>query len=191
MATSDVAICNIALQKLGAARITSLAEDSVEARECNACYEQQRDAELRKHPWNFAIARVSLPADATAPAFGPANSFTLPSDFLRLLPVDPEEVINDEDWRIEGKKILTNDSAPLQVRYIYRVTDPNEFDSLFVEALASKIAFQICEKITQSNQKKAAAAEDYKMAIAAARRINAFENVAQEPPPDPWDTARL
>lgn len=191
MATSDVAICNNAMQKLGAARITSLAEDSVEARECNACYEPQRDAELRKHPWNFAIKRVSLPADATAPAFGPANSFTLPSDFLRLLPVDPEEVINNEDWRIEGKKILTNDSAPLQVRYIYRVTDPNEFDPLFEEALASRIALQTCEKITHSNQKKAAAAEDYKMAIAAARRINAFENVAQEPPPDPWDTARL
>ena len=188
---SEVDIANRALQKLGAERIVSLTQDSENARACNLAYPLVRDAELRAHPWNFAIARVSLPADATAPAFGPANSFTLPSDFLRLLPVDPEEVINDEDWRIEGKKILTNDSAPLQVRYIYRVTDPNEFDSLFVEALASKIAFQICEKITQSNQKKAAAAEDYKMAIAAARRINAFENVAQEPPPDPWDTARL
>lgn len=191
MATSDVAICNLAMQKLGAARITALSEDSVEARECNACYEAQRDAELRKHPWNFAIARVSLPADATAPAFGPANSFTLPADFVRLLPKDPEEVTNDDDWRIEGKKILTNDSAPLEIRYIYRVEDPNEFDALFVEALACKIAIQTCEKITTSSQKKAAVVEEYKSAINSAKRTNAIENVAAEPPPDPWDTARL
>ena len=55
---SEVDICNRALSKLGAARITSLTEDSVNARACNAMYESVRDAELRAHPWNFAMKRV-------------------------------------------------------------------------------------------------------------------------------------
>lgn len=191
MATSDVAICNSALQKLGASRITSLAEDSEEARQCSGCFEQQREAELRKHTWNFAIARATLPAETYDPDFGPANSFALPSDFLRLLPVDPEDVTNTNDWRIEGRSIRTNDSAPLYIRYIRRVEDPNEFDSLFADMLACRIALQTCEKITGSNQKKAAVADEYKTAQREAKRVNAFENVAQEPPPDTWDTARL
>ena len=191
MATSDVAICNLAAQKLGAKRIVSLTEDSTEAREFNACYTAMRDAELRRHPWNFAIARLSIAADADAPAFGPAGFFTLPADFLRLLPKDPEEDINDLDWRIEGKKIATNDTAPLEVRYIYRVEDPNDFDPLFVETLACRIALQTCEKLTQSNAKKAAITQEYKDAIAEAKRTNGIENVPREPPADTWDTARL
>lgn len=191
MSTSDVQIANLALQKVGASRITSLEEDSEEARQVALCYGQTRDTELRKHAWNFAITRATLPAETYDPDFGPANSFPLPSDFLRLIPVDPEEVTNTDDWRIEGRSIRTNDAAPLYIRYIKRVTDPNDFDELFTEMLACKIALQVCEKLTGSNQKKAAVAEDYKMAQREARRINAFENIAAEPPPDTWDTARL
>ena len=57
--------------------------------------------------------------------------------------------------------------------------------------LACAIALQVCEKLTSSNQKKAAVSEEYKTWRNEARRINAFENVAQDPPPDEWDTARL
>lgn len=192
MSTSNVEVCNIALQKLGAQRITDLDDTTnSNARECKACFTQQRDAELRRHPWNFAIKRASLPADTDGPKFGPTNFFTLPSDFIRLLPQDPEEAINTLDWRIEGKKIATYMDAPLEIRYVYRVTDPNEFDTLFVECLASRIALHLCEKITGSNSKKGACIDDYKNALAEARRTNGIENIAQEPPADPWITARL
>lgn len=191
MATSDVAICNMALQKLGAARITSLSEDSPNARECNACYAAMRDLELRKHRWSFATRREALAADASAPAFGPAYSYTLPSDFLRLLEPDPAENYNTLDWRIEGRKIVTDAAAPLNVRLIYRVEDPNEFDAAFAEALACRIALQTCEKITQSNTKMEAIRMQYKDAITEARRANAIETISAEPPVDTWDSARL
>lgn len=191
MATSDVAICNLALQKLGASRITSLDEDSVNAREMNACYTAIRDAELRKHTWNFAVKRVSLPADSSGPTHGPDNSFTLPADFLRLLAPDPSVNVNTLDWRVEGRAIVTDDDAPLLVRYIYRVEDPNEFDALFIDALACRLAWQTCEKITQSNTKKADVRDEYKEIIREAKRANAIEqNTNDEPPADTWDTAR-
>jgi hypothetical protein len=188
---SSVDICNRALQKLGAERITSLLQDSEDARACNLCFEHLRDAELRSHPWNFAITRAQLAADATAPAFGFATSYTLPADFIRLLPPDPWANYNTLDWQIEGKKILTNDTGVLEIRYIYRVEDTNQFDSLFNEVLANRIAVELCEQLTQSNAKGQQVRADYLSAVREARRLNAFENVPAEQQTDKWITARL
>jgi hypothetical protein len=187
---SSVDICNRALQKLGAKRITSLSEASTNARSCNACYETIRDAELRKHPWNFAIKIVALAADSSAPAWGRANAFQLPADFIRLMNDYPEDNLNNKDWVVQGGKIYTDDSAPLYVRYISRIEDTTLFDALFIESLASKMAFEMAEELTQSNTKKEAARADYNEAIKDARRANAFDNVSAEPPEDNWITAR-
>jgi hypothetical protein len=187
---SKVEIANRALQLLGAKSITSLTENSRNAQAMNRAYESVKLAELRKHPWNFAIKRAQLAANATAPLFTKANSFPLPADWVRLLPTDPEDNMNDLDWQIEGRNILTNDDAPLNIRYIYDVTDPNEMDPLFRETFAAKLADATCEEITQSNAKKAEAREVYKDVMAEARKANAIENVAAEPPEDPWISCR-
>ena len=190
MATSDVEVINLGLQKLGAARITALSDDSTNAREAGACYVRLRDAELRRHNWNFARKRVTLAPSAVDPDFDYDYAFPLPSDCLRLLP----PAVNGFDWRIESHEgqssILTNDGDSLEINYIFRVTDPTKFDALFDEMLACRIADHLCEKLTQSNTKADKAMKDYKTARAEARRINAFENISEEAPEDPWLAAR-
>lgn len=184
---SIVQICNIALQKLGAERITSLTQDHPNARHCNVAYEPMRDAELRAHPWSFAKSRVTLAPDATAPAFDYDYQFTLPSDCVRpLLP--PTYAL---DWKLEGGKILTNDGDSIDLVYVARVTDPNLMDPLFREMLSCRIALQLCEAITQSNTKKESIREDYKAAQREARRVNAIEHTAEDTPDDDWIMARL
>ena len=64
--TSQVAICNQALVKVGASRITALTDDTKQARALNAIYDVKRDAELAANPWTFATKRESIPASATA-----------------------------------------------------------------------------------------------------------------------------
>lgn len=191
MAASEVSICNLALQKLGAKRITSLTEDSNNARQVNACYATLRDKELRIHPWKFAITRAVLTPAATAPLFDYTYAFPVPSDCLRVLLPARQNL----DWKRETQGsqqvILTNDGNSINVRYIARVEDPTQFDVAFVEALAAKIAMNCCEQITQSNDKKAGAKEDYKMAISEAAKTDAFEDESQDPPPSAWETGRL
>jgi hypothetical protein len=187
---SETSICNRALQKLGASRISSLTENSNNARSCNACYEELRDDELSKYAWSFAIDRVELAADVAEPAFGKARSYTLPADFLRILAPYPEMDINDRDWTIEGNKIYTNDSDPLQIRYVKRVTNVGEMSVYFREALAARVAMELCEEITQSNMKKADLKSDYLMSISAARNANAMQKVGLESPQDSWITGR-
>jgi hypothetical protein len=187
---SEVEICNRALQKLGAHRIVSLTENSVNARACNVAYVPCRDALLRSHPWSFAISTASLAADATPPDFGPANAFQLPSDFIRLLSDYAEWVLNSDDHIIQGQKIFSNDDDPLEIRYVSRVTDPNLMDPLFRECLSAKLALELCEELTQSNAKKESAKEDFKDSIVEARRANAFEKVSDKPAEDEWITIR-
>lgn len=207
MAVSAVDVCNRALQKLGAARIAALAENSPNARDCNAAFTHLRDAELRAHPWNFARFRIQLAANATAPAFGFSNQFTLPADFLRPVLESSADSTGlgrrssltgrvGVDWQVESNadgelSILTNTADTLNLIYIRVVSDPNRFDPLFVESLAGRMAYELAEKITQSNSKKVAAKDMWKDAIAEARKANAFENQPMEAPEDNWVSERL
>lgn len=176
---SEVTICKRALEKLGAATIAALSEDSREARACNRVYETLRDSTLRAHPWNFACTRDSLAAHVDAPAWGYDYKYLLPSDCLKLVSVK-----DDPAYELEGRYILTDASAPLYIRYIKKVEDPEQFDALFVEALAARIAAELAEELTQSNTKKQTAMEDARAAMREAKRVDAQEN----PPVDLGDT---
>ncbi len=188
---SSTDICNRALQKIGAARITSLNDQSTNARACNACYDTVRLALLRSHPWNFSVQRFQLAASDPAPLFGPSNSFPFPIGGLRPLPPDPAQNLNTRDWIVEGRAILTNDAAPLNARFVMDITDTSLFDALFAEALAAKIGAEICQQLTQSNSKKADCVSDFKMAIAEAKKTNAIEKVPQIAVDGTWITSRL
>lgn len=197
MAASNVAIANLALQKLGADRIESLTQDHPNARSMNACFERVLEAELRRYDWAFAITRASLAADASDTLWGGWNRFPLPNDYLRLLLDD--ESLGVVDWRIEGKYepgaepelcIVTKDAAPLDIRYIARVTDPNAYDALFIESFACKLAVQTCKEITGSTGAVQEIRDQYKVAINEAKRLGSIERAEKDPPEDEWIEAR-
>lgn len=186
---SKTDIANLALQKLGAKRITEIGTDAPNARAVNFAYDIVLRSVLRTHNWSRAIKRAQLAADATGPDWGRTNSFSLPGDFIKLLPLYPEDMYSTYDWQIEGGKINTDDAAPLQVRYIGIITEP-EMDDLFVQVFACQLAIQICTEVTGSTTRKQAVGEELKYWIAEARKANAFENVSAEPPEDSWVEAR-
>jgi len=204
---SDVDICNRALQKLGAKRIAALAEASVSARAVNLAYPIIRKSELRKYDWNFAITRVQLAADTPAPTWGRSNSYTLPADFLKLTNSYPEtfysadnntlsfgsstSATGQSDWVIEaGNKIVTNQTAPLNVRYIADITDTTTWDSIFCEVVSTALAIEVCEEITQSNSKKAALMQEYLQLIGDAKHASSIEIAPADPAPDTYLTCR-
>ena len=190
MATSEVAIANLALQKLGVSkRLESLTQDHPNARTMSLAYEPTRDAELRRYTWGFSIARASIAADGAQTVWGAWNRYSLPNDFLRL--IRDNETLQAVDWRIEGLFIITKDASPLKIRYVSKVTDPNSFDPLFREALACKLALQTCKEVTGSDSAKDRVTKEYVFAIAQARQTSAIEKEAQEFPIDEWLNARL
>jgi hypothetical protein len=196
----QVEIFNRALLKLGSGPVTGVNDKGVPGTTMNSLWNTVRQATLRRAWWSFALRRALLPALAAAPAWGFKYAYQLPSDFLRLVQandyflrpsMDDYRDSDDSPYAIEGKTLLTDFPAPLKVRYVADVTDPGAFDALFVEALASKLAYEGCERITQSNEKKSTAAQDFKMAMAEALKVGAIEKPPQGIVDDSWMLARL
>lgn len=198
MASSAVEIANLALLKLGSENtLLALTDPSVEGRTMNRLFTPTVATELRRHNWKFAIKRDQLVALAAAPSWGYQYQYTLPADFTRLMQVGEFYVSGSKQqplWSIEQldgvRVILTNLEAPLYIRYVRTVSNAGEFDPLFVEALACKLAYEACEKITQSNTKKQGLGEDYKLALKEAIRCDAIENPPDELPWGSWLESR-
>jgi hypothetical protein len=184
MATTFVMIANRAITFLGGIPITSLEDDTKEARACNRLYEQTRDSLLRDHPWNFAVRRASLPANTTAPEFEYTNAFDFPDNAMRILDVD-----TDEEWAIEGRQIVTDASAPLDVVYIDRVTDANLFDAKFIECYAMRLAAEIAYDITASQSVAKVAEDRYLRMLQSARLTDAQEGMPEKD--NSWLESRL
>lgn len=183
---SKTAIANRALSKLGEARVSNIDTDNNKpAKVISFMYDIVRDAMLTACPWNFAIKRVQIAADSDTPAWGYNKQYTLPTDFLALL-----EIRGNPEYRLEGGFILTNEGAPLYIKYISRIENSGLFDPLFVEALATRMAFEGCEEITQSNTKKEALLRDYDMIVRQAYASNAIQSQPQDLEPDTWLLAR-
>lgn len=181
----SVRILSRALMELGEDRITSADQDTERARVVAEVYEDERDALLQEHPWNFAIARSGLARRSAAPDFGFAWAFALPADCLQVLSVWPEA-----DYRVEGDSLLT-DLEEASVRYVRRVADPTLMPPAFRAALATRMAARVCKKITGSSAEKERLEEQYRERLRTAKGRDAQGGGTPDAPrPDLFVKAR-
>lgn len=197
---SDVSICSRALHKLGAGTIVTLDDNNERARVMKQAYEPVRLAELRRHRWKFSIMRTSLPALSDAPDSDYLYAYELPAGFVRLLEGgDLTSLADLNDYRggaralysLEGRKVLTDYTAPLAIRYVADITDTALMDVAFIETLSCRLAYECVERITESNAKKDDLRRDYRQSVLEAIRANALEGASQATADDSWIMARL
>ncbi|MGE5537333.1 MAG: hypothetical protein ACM30I_01855 [Gemmatimonas sp.] len=179
--TSVVAICNRALDMLGAEPVTSLADNTKAARLCARNFDAVRDAVLRAYPWNAAVRRASLAALSEPPAWGFARQFQLPEGpvpepCLRILAIDGETC--GMRYRIEGRRVLSDAAAPLDVLYIARIEDPAQLDPMLQDVIATRLAADLSYSLTASAALGQALMEIYQAKLAEARATDAQEGTA-------------
>lgn len=185
--SSQVTIANRALQKLGAIRISSLTQNHPNARSMNNAYDPVRRKLLRLYAWSFAKSRASIPALTTQTVYGGLFMYPVPVDFIRLLRDNlPDGPFGRHDWEIENGNIITSDGSPLQFRYIADVTNTAAFDPFFAEAFSCSLAYECCDEITGSVEKRQMLAKDLQQVIKEARYANAIERDADVPNEDDW-----
>ena len=169
---SETEIANAALDKLGEPPLTSFDDESRGARLAKRTYADLRDALLREYPWNFAMHRAELAADEDGPEWGYTYRYPLPADFLRQIEIyNP----NAAEWRMEGGAILTDLGAPLQLRYIRRITDVNAMDFDFREALSARLAMEWAQALTQDGSTVERMAALYEAKLRTARAADGHE----------------
>lgn len=189
MVTSEIQICNMALRRLGHDPITGFSQAVKGASLCALFYAPTRDTVLRAHPWNFAIKRVMLAQETDTPAFEYDYQYALPSDFLKVVRTDFDALGYEVDYRIEGRKLLTSEGA-IGIEYIARITDVAQFDSLFVDCLAARLAAEIGTNLTDNTQLVRTAWELYGEKIKEARSVDAQEGTPRNIEADMWLLAR-
>lgn len=183
---SIIDYCNNAMDKLGQRPIMSLDDGNTNANLCKRNWPLVRDRVLRDFPWNFAIKRAQLAPALPAPLFGFSSRFQLPSDLLRVVEVVD---MSTGDYQIEDGAILA-DALLLRVRYVYRVEDPNRYDSLFGDVVSIRLAYELCEKVTQSRGKKEDLWREYEDTLRRAKNTDAMENPPIQFEEDPWVVVR-
>ena len=182
---SQISVCNSALVKVGADRISSIDESHKRAIILKALYCQKRDATLRAHPWKFATKRVKLLPNATIPAWGYKFQYDEPNDFLSL--VD----FRNPDMRFmtEAGQILC-DEPHIEMRYIFRQTDESTWDACFAEAFAWSLAAEIAYAMTQSITLAQNCEAKYKAVLAEARWSDGLQRSSPELDADLWSLSR-
>jgi len=184
---SKVDICNLALTQLGADRIVAIDEDSENARKMNAVYTRILRSTLRKHPWNFACKEVTLATLAETPVIDDYTYvFQLPSDFIRLVKTDLAET---DDYKILGRKIYSNEST-LKIKYVYYVEDPNEYDDLFTDTLAARLAAELAFSISGDKALAKLANDIYRDKLREAKTIDSQEETPDQLTANEWLDAR-
>jgi hypothetical protein len=128
------------------------------------------------------------------------NAYRLPAGYLRMAPQDPKAGINPalgapagltySDWTFEGDYFVTADADVIVLRFVADVTDVHKMDDLFCEALAARVALEVCETLTQSTTKLAGIEKLYDKFLGIATKTNAIEAGADEPPEDEYITVR-
>lgn len=165
MALNETNVCNMALVELGADTITSFTDGTVNATRCGTLYAPTRDATLEAHDWSFARKRAALTKLAETPEFEFDNVFMLPNDCIRPLHTDietdgwpwrvPPSVqtvwVDDrvKQWQVEGRKLYTNAST-VDLLYTARITAPDDWTKLFLEAMTLHLCARLAWPVTRS-----------------------------------------
>jgi hypothetical protein len=171
---SVIDVVNTALDRLGQEPITSLDDETPESDLAKRLYPIIRDEVQRQFPWRRLKVRARLAADPVAPEFGFALRYRLPTGFLRLLTLESGGC-RVRAYELEGDFILTDASDPLDIRYIATNNDPNKWDSLLVSVVATRLAYDMCEALTNSNTKKQVLAAELDELMLQARHANGRE----------------
>ena len=150
---SVVSICNRALTQLGANLITSLDDDSTEAKVMDAAFNDALDAVLREAQPLCATFRASLAQSSTTPAFGWDYAYQIPTDPYCLSVMELDASTDKTTWTIEGRQLLTDESTA-KIKFIGRMADTSQLDTLLIAAVAMRLAAETCYALTQNASKE-------------------------------------
>ena len=165
-------IANLALGNLGEASIQSLSDDNARARACASRIDDVIVTVLRMHVWNSALERKLL-TNIGEPIFGWNYIYQLPADYIRVVEVDPVS-----KYMVEKKNILSNEKT-LYLLYVATPTDINNLDSLLIEAISIKLAWEISETLTSKEGLKREMMQKYVIALQEARSANSKDRTPE------------
>lgn len=195
---SVVALCNLALSRIGIGQgITSLEDSTREAQACALHYAHLRDSLLAMCDWPFARKRAALALLSETERSGWDYAYSLPLDCLvprrvwsgeiaqRRLRPDQRVPFGLEADDSGSGRILLTDEQGAKLLYTARVEDPLLFHPLFTEALVWWLAAELALALKAKDALELRARQRYELALSRAQAHAAAEGEQDvEPEPD-------
>ena len=192
MASTDTDICNMALMYIGEGvnLISSLDEDSTEAKTCKFWFDRRRDLLMEVWPWEVAKEYATLTLVANDPNPDWRYSYRYPTDCLfaeRVLKGGDNTRYPESDPRVpfttgqddQGWLIFT-DQTPACLKYVRRLTNTAYWKESFIDALAWSMAGVLALPLGRAVAFMTNADAKYQAALADAESVS-----ANEPTDDP------
>ncbi|MDR1983138.1 MAG: hypothetical protein LBQ08_05090 [Holosporaceae bacterium] len=154
--SSEVEVCNLALLRINQVSISSLDENSLEARACKLNFQQSKSYLLAQYPWTFATFRAILIKVDDNSLWEYSNKYQLPPEFLRMLAIYDSG--NNQltsitgaksPYVLEGGYILSNYSG-LKMKYIKDIDNIVSFSPEFIDCLVLDLALRLTKYFNDS-----------------------------------------
>lgn len=146
----------------------------------------------------WLIMTGAVPILQTLPSMndGCSNPYFIPTDFVK-----PYLFSAPAFYRVETVKppfvtttqqvLLATDSAINAMKYVFYNTDPATWTAKFYEAVACKLSYELCFKISEAAQWAAKCEAGYGKALMSALGTDALDSSPDEPIANEWFLARL
>lgn len=189
MATSKVELINKSLTLVGANPITSIDDDTNNARIINRVYDIALRSILSECKWNFATKRQLLVAVTDTLDWyytGETYIYQKPFDSVRIFATnDPNAT-----WREEGDFIIS-DTGALGILYVQYVDNPDKYPSSFIDAFSDRLCADIAFMALNSLSTATTFQEKYeKVTLPKARAENSQLGTQQTLKDDAWEFAK-
>jgi len=176
MPYSDVAICNMALSRVGVlALINDLNETSAEGIACNLNYPIARDYVLSRARWPFATRYAALGQVAIDPNDDWKYSYRYPSNCvlaMRLVPTAGRIYANPIPYAISGDAsgtLLLCDLDSATLEYVATQTNPGLFGDTLASAIAWRLGSEIAIPLGRSTDLRNYASQMFEREISIAK----------------------
>lgn len=181
MASSTTQIANLALAKLGQARLENLSDTSIaEARWASELYPQARDYVTELFPWRHA-RRIAALTEATNDRSDDFDyAYERPSDCLSFRFVLSEQGPFDAGYPIRFETLgdlIYTDEGSARGYYVAQETDVTKYPPTFTDALAWYLAHLLVQPLRQESRLLQLTADGFDRAITLAISRGAIEEV--------------
>ena len=198
--TDKLVIYNGALRRLGSRKLSTLTENREPRRVLDDIWDNARlvDYALERGEWNFAIRSVQGAYNpAIEPEFGFRRAFDKPDDFCRLATLSADEYFRTpmtaHQYTDEGGYWLS-DADTLYIRYVSSHDsyghDSSRWTDTFRKYLEAVMAFEGCERITNSAQKQDTLERQAMRLLSQAKSTDAMQEGVKFRPLGGWVTSR-
>lgn len=189
MASSETEIANLALSHIGGANLSNIDDNTPPAKVVRQFFDQALEEVLRAYDWACATKRQELAAvDGDLTQYDYRYAFPADPYCLRVLTVfspTTGEDLPDDKFIIEGRELFT-DTTPLSVKYMAKLTNVSEYDSLFTEALSFKLAAYLAFPITKKSNLRGEMLQLYLLSLGQAQAVSGEEMESRDEPPTSW-----